>query len=133
MKKIAGLLILILLIAGMAWGQTITVDFSYNTATDQVVLWVLTDPNAVKYCGHCNIDLGLNASTYCNSYMNEWLQAIYTMNTDPNIPDWEDTHLGKYQQTLTQIDAMDTWAECQGIMKKIIKYLEKQNAKGLSN
>jgi hypothetical protein len=133
MKKILGGLILILVFAGYAYGQTIFVDFHYNTDNDQVVLWVLTDPNAVKYCGHCNIALGLDPNVYCQSSMSGWLQAIYEMNTDGNIPDWEDTHLGKYKQTVTQIEATDTWAECQAILKKIVKYLEKSNAKALDN
>ena len=129
MKKfILCLLILVLLIPFTSHAQSIFPDFVWTHAEDMSIFWVLTDPNGRKYKGNCDVALGTDPNTYCQQHMDEWLQEIYEMNTNPNIPDWQDTHLGKYTQTISQIENIDSWAENNAILKKIVKYLQKQSA-----
>lgn len=127
-KLIPVLLIIVLLIPLSSHAQSIFADFVWVHAEDMSIFWVLTDPNNRKYKGNCDVALGTDPNVYLQEHMDEWLQEIYEMNTDGNIPDWQDTHLGKYTQTIGQIGNMDTWPECQGLMKKIVKYLQKQSA-----
>jgi hypothetical protein len=127
-KLIPVLLILVLLFPLSSHAQSIFADFVWRHAEDMSIFWVLTDPNNRKYKGNCDVSLSEDPNVYCQTHMDEWLQEIYEMNTDANIPDWQDTHLGKYTQTINQIENIDSWAENNAIIKKIVKYLQKQSA-----
>lgn len=125
MKKTIAVLLILLAVPLICHAQSIVADFVWNHESDKTVYWILTDANSQKYKGHCDMALDANVTNYLEEHMDEWLAEIYDMNTNPNIPDWVDTHLGKYTQTVNQIENMDTWPECQAIIKKIVKYLQK--------
>lgn len=127
-KLILVLLIIVLFFPCICHSQSIFVDFVWIHENDISIYWVLTDPNNRKYKGHCDVALDTDPNIYLNEHMDEWLAEIYEMNTDANIPDWVNTHLGKYTQTINQINNMDTWPELQAFQKKVIKYLQKTSA-----
>jgi len=82
---------------------------------------VLTDPNNVKYKGNSNIAIGADPNAYVQAHMTEWLAAIYAQNTDPNVPDWVDTHPGKYLAGLTLINNISSLADAKAVMRKVFK------------
>lgn len=128
-KLILVLFILVLFFPHVCRSQeaSIFADFIWNHDNDKTVYWVLTDPNSQKYNGTSDIAIEVDTNVYLNEHLNIWLQEIYDMNTDANIPDWVNTHLGKYQQALTQIGNIDSWAEFQVWAKKVVKVFTKIN------
>jgi len=120
-KLLCILLFLLLFLSRSAFSQTIIVDYIRITEGDQVVYWVLTDPNNAKYRGHSDIALGADPNAYCEAHKAEWLAAIYAQNADPNVPDWVDTHPGLYQAGITLNENIDTWAEQRNWNYKILK------------
>lgn len=133
-KLILGLLILVLLIPLQSHAQSIFADFVWRHPEDMSIFWVLTDPNNRKYKGNCDVALGTDPNVYLQEHMDELLQEIYEMNTDANIPDWENTHLGKIKQINNQLDNVEEmdFEEFKAFYitmeKKTIKYLQKQSA-----
>lgn len=127
-KLILVLLTLVLFFPLQSHAQSIFADFVWIHESDISIYWVLTDPNGRKYKGGCDVALGTDPNVYLQEHMDELLQEIYEMNTDANTPNWQDTHLGKYTQTINQVENIDTWAENNAIIKKIVKYLQKQSA-----
>lgn len=121
MKKTLFILMLFMLLPCLCCAQSIFIDYYIQGELDQSLFWVMTDANSVKYRGNCDIALGLDPNAYCEAHKAEWLAAIYTMNTDPNIPDWTDSHMGKYQAGLELISEVDTWAEVRAVMRKMLK------------
>ena len=134
-KLILGLLILALLFPMVCSAQSIFADFVWNHENDISIYWVLTDPNNRKYKGHCDVALDQDPNVYLQEHMDEWLAEIYAMNSDANIPDWQDTHLGKYIQGCTQVENVEpmTFEEFKAFYivwgKKVVKILTKMNAK----
>lgn len=121
MRKAFCILFLLLLLPLMCRAQSIFIDYYIQGEIDQSIFWVLTDANNDKYCGNCDITLGLDPNAYVQDHMDEWLQAIYAMNSDPNVPDWVDSHIGRYQQGLDMADGIDTWTEQRIWNRKILK------------
>jgi len=123
MKRILVTLLFMLCLPCLCAAQDIFVDYIGISDIDQTIYWVMTDANAVKYRGGCTTEIGVDPNAYCEAHKAEWLAAIYAANTDPNIPDWTDSHMGKYQAGLNFIDTIDTWAEQRAWDRKIFKTL----------
>lgn len=121
MKRLLLLLMLFLLLPCLCGAQDIFLDYHAIGSIDQTLCWVLTDPNGIKYKGSCDIALDLDPNAYVQAHMAEWLAMIYTMNMDPNIPDWTDSHMGKYRAGLEMISGVDTYAEVRAVMRKMLK------------
>jgi len=121
MKKIAYILLLMLFLPCLCQAQDIFIDYYVETDIDQCIFWVMTDANNVKYRGGCDIALGIDPNAYCEAHKAEWLAAIYAMNTDPNVPDWVDSHPGKYLAAMALIDTVDSFAKVRAVMKKMVK------------
>jgi len=121
MKKLICILLCLLFLPCLCFAQSIFIDYSVTSEIDQSLFWVMTDANAIKYRGCNTIALGVDPNAYCEAHKAEWLQAIYEMNSNPNIPDWVDTHPGLYQAGITLNENIDTWAEQRNWNFKILK------------
>ena len=121
MKKTIYIVVILMLLPLICHAQNIYIDYIRQTEGDQSIFWVLTDPNNVKYKGNSDIPLGVDPNAYCEAHMTEWLAAIYAMNTDPNVPDWVDSHPGKYLAAMALIDTVDSFAKVRAVMKKMVK------------
>jgi len=123
MKKVLCIMLFLLFLPCLCFAQSVIIDYHIIGEIDQSLFWVLTDPNGIKYRGNSDIALGADPNAYCEAHKAEWLAAIYAMNTDPNVPDWVDSHPGLYQAGITLNNNIDTWAEQRNWNFKILKNL----------
>lgn len=122
MRKAFCILFLLLLLPLICSAQSIFIDYYILGEIDQSIFWVMTDPNGT-YRGNCDIALGLDPNAWVQDHMDEWLQAIYAMNADPNVPNWMDSHMGKFLiglGLLSEIDELISTASSLADIKVIL-------------
>lgn len=130
MKRIICVFLFLLFLPCLCSAQSIFIDYSVTSDIDQSLFWVMTDANSVKYRGCNTIALGVDPNAYVEAHKAEWLQAIYEMNTDPNVPDWVDTHPGKYLAAMGLLDEINQMIAAATTLNDVKAILLKQSNLG---